>query len=339
MRACLPLLALVALAAPLPAADPWLELPPGDGPGRGKHIVLVSGDEEYRSEEALTQLARILSARHGFRCTVLYAIDPETGVINPNNVTNIPGLDKLASADGVVLFLRFRNLPDEQMRHFDEFLKSGKRFVAIRTTTHAFNLDGKSAYQRYTWTYNDKSNPEWAGGFGKRTLGETWHTHHGDHGSQSQRGILAESAKSHPILRGLADGDIWGPSDVYGVRLPLPGDPTPLVYGQVLAGMKPTDPPVAGKKNDPMMPIVWTRKYQIDGGKAGESLTSTIGAATDLTAEGTRRLLVNAAYWSAGLEDAIPAKSDAAIVGKFEPTPFKFGGFRKGLKPADMVQD
>ena len=39
------------------------------------NIVLVSGDEEYRSEEALPQLARILSKTHGFNCTVLFAQD------------------------------------------------------------------------------------------------------------------------------------------------------------------------------------------------------------------------------------------------------------------------
>ncbi len=37
------------------------------GPGKGKHIVLVSGDEEYRSEEGLPQLAKILAERHGFK--------------------------------------------------------------------------------------------------------------------------------------------------------------------------------------------------------------------------------------------------------------------------------
>ena len=43
------------------AADPWLVFEGADGPGKGKHVVLVSGDEEYRSEEALPQLAKILA--------------------------------------------------------------------------------------------------------------------------------------------------------------------------------------------------------------------------------------------------------------------------------------
>ena len=45
------------------ADDPWVVYEGGAGPGKGKHVVLVSGDEEYRSEEALPQLGRIL-ARH-----------------------------------------------------------------------------------------------------------------------------------------------------------------------------------------------------------------------------------------------------------------------------------
>src|SRR5262249_33082591 len=57
------------------ADDPWIVLKGSEGPGKGKHIVLVSGDEEYRSEESLPQLAKILSKHHGFTCTVLFAID------------------------------------------------------------------------------------------------------------------------------------------------------------------------------------------------------------------------------------------------------------------------
>ena len=75
------------------AANPWVVYDGYDGPGKGKHIVLISGDEEYRSEEALPQLGKILAKRHGFKCTVLFAVDPATGMIDPNNQTNIPGLE------------------------------------------------------------------------------------------------------------------------------------------------------------------------------------------------------------------------------------------------------
>src|SRR5947208_4684204 len=111
----LPALALVAaLAGGATAADPWVVYNGDSGPGKGKHIVLISGDEEYRSEEALPQLGKILAKHHGFRCTVLFAIDPRDGTINPQVTNNIPGLNALDQADLMILCTRFRNLPDEQ---------------------------------------------------------------------------------------------------------------------------------------------------------------------------------------------------------------------------------
>src|SRR4051812_18735372 len=81
----------------LAAQDPWVVYKGGDGAGKGKKIVLVSGDEEYRSEEMLPQLAKILAKRHGFDCTVLFAID-KVGTINPGVTNNIPGLEALKDA-------------------------------------------------------------------------------------------------------------------------------------------------------------------------------------------------------------------------------------------------
>lgn len=316
------------------AAEPWLEVPAGDGPGKGKHVVLVSGDEEYRSEEALPQLAKILAKRHGFRCTVLFAINPQDGTIDPNNTANIPGLEALQKADLLVLFTRFRDLPDDQMQHLVDYIESGRPIIGLRTATHAFNIGGGKKFAKYTWT-----NKDWSGGFGRQVLGETWVNHHGHHGSQSTRGILAPDAKDHPILRGLADGDIWGPSDVYEVKIPLPGDSQPLVLGQVLEGMQPDDKPVDGKQNNPMMPIAWTKTYTGTSGKPARIFTTTMGASQDLLSEGTRRMLVNACYWALGLEDQIPAKTNVELVGDYKPLPFKFGGFAKGIKPADLAAE
>src|SRR4029079_5927775 len=92
------------------AADPWVVYEGRDGPGKGKHIVLVSSDEEYSSEEALPQLAKILATHHGFKCTVLFAVGDD-GTIAPRK-SNIPGLEALKTADVLILFTRFRNLPD-----------------------------------------------------------------------------------------------------------------------------------------------------------------------------------------------------------------------------------
>jgi type 1 glutamine amidotransferase len=306
----------------------------GDGPGSGKHIVLVAGDEEYRSEEALPQLGKILARHHGFKCTVLLPIDPQDGTINPN-ASNIPGLEALEAADLLVIFTRFRDLPDEQMKHLVDYIESGRPIIGIRTATHAFNIkDAGKPYYKYTWTNKD---PAYEQGFGRQVLGETWISHHGKHGSQSTRGIIAPGQAGHPILRGIKDGDIWGPTDVYGVRLPLPGDSQPLVLGQVLAGMKSDDKPVEGKQNDPLMPIAWTKTYTGAAGKPARVFTSTIGAANDLLSAGTRRLLVNACYWTIGLEDKIAEKSNVELVGDYQPSNFKFGGFMPGVKPESLA--
>jgi hypothetical protein len=295
----------------------------------GKHIVLVSGDDEYRSEEGLPQLARILSTRHGFQCTVLYAIDPKDGTIRPDLHTNIPGLEALDTADLMVLLIRFRDLPDSQMKHIVDYVESGRPIIGLRTATHAFELKSSPTYARYSW-----NSKEWDGGFGRQVLGETWIDHHGHHGKQSTRGILVSSELQHPILHGIRDGDIWGPTDVYEVRLPLGGDSRPLVLGQVLEGMQPNDPPVTGKQNDPMLPVAWVKSYTGARAKMARVFTTTMGASQDLLNEGVRRMIVNACYWAMGME--VPARSEVDLVGEYHPLPFGFGTFQKGLKPAEL---
>ncbi|MEI6389782.1 MAG: ThuA domain-containing protein [Verrucomicrobiota bacterium] len=300
------------------------------GPGKGKHIVLLSGDEEYRSEEALPMLAKILAVRHGFKCTVLFAINPADGTIDPLTLTNMPGMAALDSADLCVMGLRFRELPDDQMKHFVDYLNAGKPIVALRTSTHAFKYDQnkQSPYAKYDWHSQD-----WPGGFGQQVLGETWVDHHGSHGKESTRGVINQQFKEHPILRGVAD--LWAPTDVYTVTN-LPKEARVLVLGQVLSGMKPTDSPVQGAKNNPMMPLVWLRDYTGENGRTSKIITTTMGAAVDLENEGLRRLLVNACYWATGLETKIPAKANVDYLGEYQPGWFGFGKFKKGSRPEDL---
>lgn len=344
-----------------PAGPPqWVTYAGEAGPGKGKHIVLVSGDEEYRSEEALPQLARIFSEQHGFTCTVLFAQDSaRPGIVDPNYLQNIPGLEALDKADLMVIFTRFRALPDAQMQHIEDYLLSGRPVIGIRTATHAFNFtDTTSAWRRYSNGY--KGAPaSWDGGFGRLVLGEQWISHHGWHKHQSTRGLVAPDAVDHAIARGL--DDVWGATDVYGVRLPLPGDAQPVLLGQVINakgefdendrffGLRPTDDEVAtsnpqreasGNPNDPMMPVAWTKSYQLPGGKTGKAFAATIGSSTDLLSEGVRRMYVNAAYWSLGME--VPARAQADLVGDYDPTPYSFHEDAywdaKNLQVADFVK-
>src|SRR5262245_6462591 len=81
----------------LARGEGWIRYVAKPGPGEGKHVVFLTGDEEYRSEEGLPMLAKILSQRHGFKCTVLFAIGSD-GTIDPNNSAGVRGVENLDSA-------------------------------------------------------------------------------------------------------------------------------------------------------------------------------------------------------------------------------------------------
>src|SRR5262249_36295063 len=145
--------------------------------------------------------------------------------------------------------------------------------VALRTSTHAFKMPNSSAYKNFTI-------------FGKQVLGEQWVSHWGKHKVEATRGIIEPDAKDDPILRGVSK--IFGNSDVYEAY--PPADAKILVRGQVLKGMKKTDPPAEYKRkrstdkqeqgiNDPMMPIAWTRLYKNDAGTTNRIFCTTMGAA------------------------------------------------------------
>src|SRR5258708_36291130 len=155
---------------------------------QAKRIVLIAGDQEYRSEESIPALARVLSVRHGFRCTVLFSTNRQTGQIDPDTIDNIPGLQGLRKADLMVLFARWLELPDEQMKEIVDYTNSGRPIVALRTSTHPFNYQ-KHPESRYAkFSYNNK---DFAGGYRPPGLGETWINHYGAHHKQNTRGVAA----------------------------------------------------------------------------------------------------------------------------------------------------
>ncbi len=308
-------------------ADDWLTFAPKAGPGQGKHVVFLAADHEYRSEEGLPMLAKLLSQRHGFKCTVLFPVASD-GTIDPNNTNSLPGASALDSADIVVMLLRYRTWPDEVMKHFSDAYQRGTPMIGLRTSTHAFNYpnDGKSGYK----SFNE---------FGKHVLGEQWVNHWGQHKREATRGIIEPSSKDDPLLRGVTD--VFGDTDVYEAY--PAADSKILLRGQVLRGMSPDDSPASYKKrrasdkkeqdiNDPMMPIAWSRERKSVYGKDFRVFCTTLGSSTDLQNEGLRRLLVNAVYW--GLLKDVPAKADVDCVDPYKPNAYGFNGFRKGVKPA-----
>lgn len=279
------------------------------GPGAGKHVVLIANDHNYRSQEAVPALARILAKHHGFKCTVLFGVDPATGVILPGE-SNIPGMEALKSADLLVLYARFQHLPEEQMQHFVDYLDRAGPIVALRTSTHAFKISADAPFAEYSYDF-PKAGAE--GGFGRQVLGETWNGHHGKNNEQSTRLDIVPAAAGHPILRGVKE--MWVSCGGYFTE---PSDDCEiLAMAQPLDGMS-EDSPVA--KDLKAAPGAWTRTYRAKDGRSGRTFTSTYGASDDLLNADYRRSLVNACFWAAGLEDKILADLEIRFVGPYHPT-------------------
>jgi Trehalose utilisation len=307
----------------------WLAYAGGDGPGKGKRIVLIAADQEYRSEQSMPMMAKILSRHHGFDCTVLFAVNdkgevdptmpvyPEKGKVFKEH--HIPGLEHLASADLVVFFPRLLTLPMPERELIVKYVDSGKPILALRTANHGFHaaLPYKINGKQVRW--------------GEDVLGGSFMGHHGRWQADSTRGIIVPEQKGHPILTGVSD--IWGNSDVYRTYkegTSLPTNCTALVWGQPLMGRNHDDPP--NPKLEPL-PVAWFKNWQTSEGKTARVFHSTMGSAHDLQSAGLRRLIINAAYWSMGMEAAITPTRSVDIVGTYQPLKSGFNYKELGVVP------
>lgn len=304
----------------------WLDRPGQEGPGQGKRVVLIAADQEYRSEQALPMLARILSEHHGFDTTVLFSVN-EAGEVDPTKkirwedetvLHDIPGIEQLADADLVILFSRLITLPPKQLQPIYDYLDSGKPLIGIRTANHGF----------IGFDYKKNGKPV---RFGDDVLGGSFRGHHGRWHADSTRGIPVEENASHPILRGVSD--IWGPSDVYRTYpegTGLPEGCTPLVLGQPLIGRSHDD-----EINTDLMalPVAWTHTWTGNTGKPARIFHTTMGSARDFQSAGLRRLTLNAAYWCLGIEDEIDPDASVDIIGEYEPLPSGFNYEKLGVVP------
>jgi len=312
----LALLVLLIKLCTVNAAEPGLMIEGKEGIGKGQHIVFVTGEEYYRSEEGMSMFAKILSQHHGYKCTVLFAIDPVTGFINANKSNNIPGLEALKSADLMVVFARFRELPDADMKHIVDYVNAGKPVLGIRNATHAFRYSANSTSPYKSWDFQSKA---WPGGFGQQILGDTWIAHYGKFQKEATLATVVSSQRNNPVLRGVAD-TIFCHTDVNSVERLTPKDLV-LMQGQVLSGLNPMDPPVTDKRKDVRMPFAWFKTYTAPSGKEGRSFTTTAGASLDWQSEDLRRLMVNAIYSLTGHEKDIPEKSNVNFIGEYKPKP------------------
>ena len=297
-----------------------------DGPGKGKHIVFLASDHEYRTEETCPALARILAKHQGFKCTVLFGVDKD-GHIEAGS-SNVPDMDALDSADLLVIFTRFLNLPAGQMDHLVAYPDRGGPVVGLRTASHGFKIPANSPYAKYSF---DSKVPGYEKGFGHQILGNTWVGHYGQNHKQATRISLLPDQKDNPILQGVGDGAVCMAGAYNGVAAP---DFTVLTTSQPMVSM---DRDAALDTSKPPVPSTWTRSYKTADGKEHRVFHSTQGASEDILDPDYRRLLINGIFWAAGLEAAIKPDLEIAFVGPYQPNTFSFGGHAKNVKPSDLA--
>ncbi|MDB4614789.1 ThuA domain-containing protein [bacterium] len=328
----LTLAAVIGMVATTPAFCESLVYEGTEGIGKGKHIVFVANDHEYRSEQTCPALAKILAKHHGFRCTVLFGVDADGHI--KAGAADLPGLEALKDADLLFFFARFMNLKDEQAQHIVDYFERGGPAVGVRTTTHCFNG------QKGTWAklnFNHKGD-DYHGGLGKQVFGNTWEktkgqSHYGSNHQMGCRITAVDTAKTHPILQGVKS--IHAYSGAY--KSQPPEDADPLLQVQVLSTFHESD------DIHPDRPIVnagWTRdSYVAPSGekKKARVVYTSFGASEDLLDEDARRFLTNACLWAGGWENQIKPDLEVGIVGEFVPSAYTNGMYYGKVKPMDLA--
>ena len=287
-------------------------------------VVFVTGDEEYRSEESMPMLGKILKRELNCEVSICYSLD-SLGFIDPNNTRHIAGLEALDSADLMVLFTRFRALPTEEARYILDYAESGKPMVGFRTATHAFKYEEDSTKFHL--------NDDWP----IKVFGQKWITHHGHfedgHGHLTDVQLI-DSKTADPILKGVQPFKTFSwLYHVDGGDYELYGDSDPLLIGTSLRSNHEEN----GRLDEfPLTnPVAWKKTYTGESGKSSRVFFTTLGHPYDFKDESMRKLALNGIYWALGLEDQIPDGGiHADFVDTYDPNNSGFGQkFKPGMKP------
>lgn len=284
------------------------------------HIAFVIGDEEYRSEESMPMLATILKRELGAQISLCMSID-NNGFIDPNRTEYIDNLQALDSADLMVMFARFRNIPNQQLGHIQKFAESGKPMVGFRTSTHAF-------------LYKDSSMIEMNNDWPTHIFGQQWITHHGhfDDGDAPLTYVsINNQENANPILNGVKPFDAYSwLYHVEGGDWKLFGNPNILLNGKSLRSNH-QDKGIL-EKFPITNPVAWTKSYTGKSGLSSRVFFTTLGHPYDFKNESMRKLSLNGIYWALGFESKIPTDGvNAEYVKTYEPNNSGFGEkFKKG---------
>ncbi|MEY2714045.1 MAG: hypothetical protein RIT24_388 [Planctomycetota bacterium] len=283
---------------------------------RQRHVAFVAGDDEYRSEETLPMLAALAARELGVRTTVCLPRNAE-GAIDPSCKTHIDNLPAIDSADALVLFTRFRELPDDELRRITDHAALGRAMVGFRTSTHAFLYPEGSPHR-------DK-NDAWP----RATFGQKWITHHGhfDDGKAPLTDVaIDEGAKGHPILRGVAPFAAF--SWLYHVD--GGGDSLEQPCEILMRGTALRSGHQDQQRFPRTQPVAWTRALPRDGGEKQRVFFTTLGHPFDFREPSMRRMCLQAIAWLLQREGEVPQEGmRCEPAAPFDPSPSGVGAHRR----------
>ena len=228
-----------------------------------KHLVIVTAEDEYKTEETLPPFA-LAELGKTFKISTVYG--------HSENRSELPGAEVLKEADVILLSVRRRNLPEKTLGLFRAHIAAGKALVGIRTASHAF-------HQR------DKAPPEglaeWRD-FDAAVLGGNYSGHHGNEVATFAAAV--PGAQDHPVLKGVPGGEFRTFGSLYQ-NTPLQKGATVLLTGRAEGISQPE-------------PVAWT--HVSPGG--GRVFYTSLGHPGDFDLPAFRLLLRNGIHWAAGLE-------------------------------------
>jgi len=230
-----------------------------------RNILMVIGDDEYKTEVTLPAFAKAELEPHGFQVRVVHA--------DANDKDQFPGLAEAArAADLILVSARRRTPPPDQLDAIRAHVAAGKPLVGIRTACHAFAPRAREAVRagRSAWAEFD---PE--------VLGGHYTGHHGN-GPQSTL-TVAPGAKEHPVLRGVELSRLTGNGSLYKVT-PLVTSTTPLLIGSI-----------PGKEAEP---VAWTNVPRVGHSRV---FYTSLGHPADFESPTFRKLLLNGICWTLGV--------------------------------------
>lgn len=241
-----------------------------------RRVVLLIGDDEYKTEISLPAFVKSDLAPLGFEVTIINA--------DSQDKNKFPGMvEAIGKADVVFVSVRRRLPPKEELDALRAHFAAGKPIVGIRTACHAWCLRN----EKENLAAAEKGQASWPE-FDPEVFGGHYTNHHANNIKSAI--ALVNDAKEHAILRGVAIESLVGNGSLYKV-LPLADSTKPLLMGSI--------------PDQPAEPIAWTN---VAGPKHARVFNTTLGHEADFQNPAFRKLLVNALFWT--LDDPYPAGQD-----------------------------